>query len=843
MANESVFRKGIISLGGVTLPYVLKTSTYTIGVDNYILGCSGTFSIALPSANSITGKHYILKNIGNGVVSVGTTSSQTIDDLPSYTLEKYDSVTLFSNGSNWSVISKEVTSIRETIVTDAGISRTLAISDSNTTIVFTGANPVALTLPTDASVFLPIGFKVKVTQQGAGIVTSSTAGISAISDCGFSSAVGETRTFVKTDINTWSIEGNRSRINATFTGTTTLPSTTSIGSITSTIIGFLSGITSNVQNQLNTKLTVVSGVTNYIQKVTGVNILGNTRIYDNGSYIGIDTTTPTKDITLGKQSDREIGVEESDNTYAGKSLRSSAGRAINYISNANFNLLSQVTNRAYRHIKGHPNGDVYAVSGGDLYRQTNAVGEFNLLTTGISGIRGLFITSTSDIYVCVYGGYCYKQTNSTGSYVQFGQIGNWEGMAVYNNIDVYAITGWGPGSAAGYIYKQTGGVGNLVAIDIQRDWNSIDVAQTGVFATSWTSGVYFQNSGAGSFDIIRAGNAVYLSIDNANNLYLNEYSGQYHIYKRTNLIGIFVDIFVGNADLWFRGIGFDKNNNVYVASYQNTIWYKQTYAIGAPDLDGGTYKTFAGTGKGTGKSWWQAWTGQKTVSGTDMQIETLRIQANEVGEVILPSTTIAIIDAETTGKQVVTKEWVDAKVGGLTSVSIRYETTWISGSQQFTVPSDYLSVINVIVQGASLSDSQYSLQLPDKVTILDTLNTNDYVIIIYGSTVVLNADPLQIIITTSVSITTDTLGDLGKTQKGKNIIINNGANAINITVNGGTNFNSSYFKGGSGVITFLAGSGRTLVQTDGTNVFNGIVGSTAIVTSFGTVDYLRISNA
>jgi hypothetical protein len=58
-------------------------------------------------------------------------------------------------------------------------------------------------------------------------------------------------------------------------------------------------------------------------------------------------------------------------------------------------------------------------------------------------------------------------------------------------------------------------------------------------------------------------------------------------------------------------------------------------------------------------------------------------------------------------------------------------------------------------------------QLPDKVTILDTLNTNDYVVIIYGSTVVLNADPLQIIITTTVSITTDTLGDLGKTQKRK----------------------------------------------------------------------------
>jgi hypothetical protein len=55
------------------------------------------------------------------------------------------------------------------------------------------------------------------------------------------------------------------------------------------------------------------------------------------------------------------------------------------------------------------------------------------------------------------------------------------------------------------------------------------------------------------------------------------------------------------------------------------------------------------------------------------------------------------------------------------------------------------------------------LQLPDKVTILDTLNLPLCCYYIYGSTVVLNADPLQI--TTTVSITTDTLGDLGKTQK------------------------------------------------------------------------------
>jgi hypothetical protein len=47
-------------------------------------------------------------------------------------------------------------------------------------------------------------------------------------------------------------------------------------------------------------------------------------------------------------------------------------------------------------------------------------------------------------------------------------------------------------------------------------------------------------------------------------------------------------------------------------------------------------------------------------------------------------------------------------------------------------------------------------------------------------------------------------------------------NAINITVNGGTDFVSSV-KHGSGVITFVQGSGRTLIQVDATAVFNGAV--------------------
>ena len=42
--------------------------------------------------------------------------------------------------------------------------------------------------------------------------------------------------------------------NPTFTGTVTLPSTTSIGAVSSTELGYLDGVTSNIQTQLDAKL-------------------------------------------------------------------------------------------------------------------------------------------------------------------------------------------------------------------------------------------------------------------------------------------------------------------------------------------------------------------------------------------------------------------------------------------------------------------------------------------------------------------------------------------------------------------------------------------------------------
>jgi len=103
-------------------------------------------------------------------------------------------------------------------------------------------------------------------------------------------------------------------------------------------------------------------------------------------------------------------------------------------------------------------------------------------------------------------------------------------------------------------------------------------------------------------------------------------------------------------------------------------------------------------------------------------------------------------------------------------------------------------------------------------------------------------EPSQITITTTTNITTDTLDANGKKQIGKNVIINNGTSAINITVNGGIDFNASYLKHGTGAITFIQAAGRTLVQVNTTSTLNGAAGSTATISSIGTTDYLRISN-
>ncbi len=94
--------------GGIILGYTEVNSTYTVISSDYVVNCtSGTFAITLPTAVSATGRVYILKNTGTGVITINTTSSQTIDGNASgvLSLVQWDTLQVMSTGANWIVIN------------------------------------------------------------------------------------------------------------------------------------------------------------------------------------------------------------------------------------------------------------------------------------------------------------------------------------------------------------------------------------------------------------------------------------------------------------------------------------------------------------------------------------------------------------------------------------------------------------------------------------------------------------------------------------------------------------------------------------------------------------------
>ena len=93
-----------------TLSVSTKTANYTgLYSDDVILGdaTSGAITITLPTAVGFSGKVFNIKKTDSSVnsVTIATTSSQTIDGaLTAPLISQYQSFTLVSNGTNWSVL-------------------------------------------------------------------------------------------------------------------------------------------------------------------------------------------------------------------------------------------------------------------------------------------------------------------------------------------------------------------------------------------------------------------------------------------------------------------------------------------------------------------------------------------------------------------------------------------------------------------------------------------------------------------------------------------------------------------------------------------------------------------
>lgn len=89
---------------GIT-PFRSINSIRTLdSTDSQIECTANTFDVTLPTAVGIKGKVYSIKNTGTGVITIKTTSSQTIDGESTQTLEQWENITLMSNDANWIIL-------------------------------------------------------------------------------------------------------------------------------------------------------------------------------------------------------------------------------------------------------------------------------------------------------------------------------------------------------------------------------------------------------------------------------------------------------------------------------------------------------------------------------------------------------------------------------------------------------------------------------------------------------------------------------------------------------------------------------------------------------------------
>lgn len=95
------------------------------------------------------------------------------------------------------------------INTQAGINYTFGLNDYKYRTIFTNSNPIALTIPTNAVVPIPIGTSFPYTQKDTGTITIGGVGITFYMGSNLTSIQGETKWATKVDTDTWIIEGGR----------------------------------------------------------------------------------------------------------------------------------------------------------------------------------------------------------------------------------------------------------------------------------------------------------------------------------------------------------------------------------------------------------------------------------------------------------------------------------------------------------------------------------------------------------------------------------------------------------------------------------------------------------
>ena len=83
---------------GINAATVLDATHYCVNAT------ANTFDVTLPTAVSVAGRTYVIKNSGTGVVTLKANGAETIDAVASWTINQYTSLTVMSDGAGWILI-------------------------------------------------------------------------------------------------------------------------------------------------------------------------------------------------------------------------------------------------------------------------------------------------------------------------------------------------------------------------------------------------------------------------------------------------------------------------------------------------------------------------------------------------------------------------------------------------------------------------------------------------------------------------------------------------------------------------------------------------------------------
>lgn len=467
----------------------------------------------------------------------------------------------------------------------------------------------------------------------------------------------------------WTTFNGKANVNSqVFTGTPSLPTGTTGVTQTAGTNNTTLATTAFATTALNGKMNNPSLTASYIPKALTATTIGNSRLLDTGTYLGIGTVdAPTKDITLKSLSSREIGIENSNNLTDGQDLRITAGRTINTVPGTGFVALGQPT-YLYRDVVSMNNGDMMIFVNGGAYKQINGSG--NLIaftTTGFPAIPLVAISPSNNsiLYaVDINSSLAYIMKKSTDGGASYSNIPGeparaYSDVCVMPNGDVYAVV-----RSSGGVWKQTGGAGNFI------DMGFTSRAYQG-FCPMPNGDLYITVNGGDIYKML-AGTSTLTALGQNNRTWTNGYtfSGDVYmrtggvIYKQTSATGNFAATSLSEFGFMSQTNHFavSINNNVYAPSYVQDVYVQFNNGAGTADLNGGTLKLYSGEGKGTGNSNIELYTGNKLSSGTDIQLFTLRAKINNEGLMTLPSVTNALIEADTTGKALVTKEYMNNRL-------------------------------------------------------------------------------------------------------------------------------------------------------------------------------------